>query len=92
MSEETDSESAETAPRQPKGWTVGDLRAALKGVPDDMEITVRGDDGEGDQVLCGGIIDAHATSGCDGVPFFAIEATEDLGLLEASREDVEDVE
>jgi hypothetical protein len=74
-----------------RGMTVGDLRKALYKLPDTMEVVVRGDNDEGDQVFCGGILTAEVEHGCDDTPAFVIDCTEDALLLEAVSEDVADV-
>lgn len=52
--------------------TVGELRKALKGLPDNLEIVVRAwDDDNSD--YCGTIDSAEVQHGCSDDPFFAID-------------------
>ncbi|HMG12185.1 MAG TPA: hypothetical protein VK571_03345 [Gemmatimonadaceae bacterium] len=53
------------------GLTVGQLRKALDGVPDDMEVTIRTD------AFCGGITSASPEIGCDDIEHFAIDCSDD---------------
>lgn len=68
------------------GLTVGELRQALAGVPDETEIVIRffpNEDGGGEDV-CGGILTAsveHAHDE-DDTPFFAIDCTDDPDRFE----------
>lgn len=56
------------------GFTVGQLREALVGLPDHMEIVVRTEDEDGNS-FCGGITSASAETSCgDDFVFFAIDA------------------
>lgn len=48
-----------------RGWTVGDLRHRLQGLPDDMEITVRGTDGDDDLAFCGGVLSVDVEEGAE---------------------------
>lgn len=63
----------------PKPGTVGALRAALKDVPDDLEITIyateeRADD-VGDVDVCVGFLSGEISHSCDGEAFFAIHGS-----------------
>jgi hypothetical protein len=53
------------------GLTVGQLRKALDGVQDDMEVTIRTD------AFCGGIISASAELSCYDIEHFAIDCSDD---------------
>jgi hypothetical protein len=55
------------------GLTVGQLRAALVGVADDMPVTIRARDDENE--VCGGILCAAVEHGCNDEPHFAIDAS-----------------
>ncbi len=67
-----------TANEKPPGKTVGELRAALHGLLDDMTVTVRVSNADGDSI-CGGIVAlgierAHDE---DETVHFCIDATDD---------------
>lgn len=58
--------------------TVGQLRAALEGVPDHLDVVVRATDersADGDVFVCGGIVSAGVESHHDD--YFAIDADAD---------------
>ena len=57
---------------------VGDLRKALEGVPDDLEIVVRAWNDDGDDV-CGGLKGAEVQHAHDedDTPFFALDCCPD---------------
>lgn len=64
------------------GLTVGELREAMRDLPDAMTITVRASSLR-DEWICGGITSAHVDTGCDedeegnNPEFFAIEVSDD---------------
>ena len=64
------------------GLTVGEIRRALDGQPDEMEVTVRAHSKDGNSI-CGAITGAGTATGCDedeqgnNPLFFAIEVSDD---------------
>lgn len=64
---------------------VRDLRLALDGVDDDLDVVVRAENDEGD-FFCGSPATARPTTGCDDELFFAIDCDPE----EFEEEDDED--
>lgn len=62
-----------------KTMTVGELRKALEGVRDDMEVVVRAyeERDDGDEQIVGGVFSAAMEFGCDNTPAFIIDANSD---------------
>ncbi len=76
------------AVRKPPGLSVGQLRKLLEGVPDDLNITVRGL-GEDDDDFCGGILGGqieHAHDE-DDTPFFALDCSSDEADFDEDEEE-----
>lgn len=63
------------------GLNVGQLRKALEGLPDELEIVVRAEDADGNS-FCGGIVTAAPESHHDD--YFAIDCSDDEEALEAA--------
>jgi hypothetical protein len=75
-------DESQEEPPQP-GMRVGELRARLDGLPDDMLVTVRAEATEYGGV-CGGIFSAGVELGCDDVQHFAIDVSDDFEDFEES--------
>jgi len=87
-------ESPETDPQEETyfrcpGLTVGALRKALEGVPDDLVIVVRAEDDYDETYVsfCGGILGAAVEHDHDedDTPFFAIDCTSDESLFDEAE-------
>jgi hypothetical protein len=77
------SEDEEDTHTKAPGLTVGQLRKALEGIPDDMEVTVR------TEAFCGGIVSAGSELGCDDVEHFAVDCSDDADDFDVIDEEEE---